>query len=132
MTQRYQTDALAAAGGREREHMLWSVMPEVVQSVASARAPTTDIDALLRIKWPVASMSVGDAQRAEPMQVFSVWGQALGSAEVHSVREDDCNSSACDHDQRTRQQQEPNPWIRRTAIPKQPGCPGEGWYMEWS
>src|SRR5262245_30675668 len=47
--------------------MLWSVMPEVVQSVASARAPTTDIDALLRIKWPVASMSVGDAQRAEPI-----------------------------------------------------------------
>src|SRR3954454_1131523 len=46
----HQADALAAAGGREREHMLWSVMPEVVQSVASARAPTTDIDALLRIK----------------------------------------------------------------------------------
>src|SRR3954454_10133970 len=59
------------------------------------------------------------------MQVLGVCRQALGSAEIHSVHEDDCKGSAGDHDQRTRQQWETNPWIGRAAIPKQPGCPGE-------
>src|SRR3954454_11811593 len=59
------------------------------------------------------------------MQVLGVCGQAPGSAEIQPVHEDDCNGGACDHDQRTRQQWETNPWIGRTAIPKQPGCPRE-------
>jgi hypothetical protein len=45
------------------------------------------------------------------MQVLSVRGQALGSAQVHSVNEDDCDGGAGNYDKRSRQQRETNPWI---------------------
>ncbi len=62
----YQTDALAAAGGREGQNMLRSVMPEVVKPPRSVVVPAAHIHALLRVKQAGGLDISGVAQRAEP------------------------------------------------------------------